>query len=173
MTAPHRKVLKVVAGSVMVSVVLLAILIPNVLDALEKAKQKRAVADIRTVGTAWFSWLTDQVDDQPVETASESSSTPGSREGADELSTLFDSASMSSITELRDKDPWGKPYEYTYADSPSAEHVIQIRCFGRDGKEGPTMPPYTAGPFAATAYDEDIVWADGFFVRYPAGAQVD
>jgi hypothetical protein len=28
------------------------------------------------------------------------------------------------------------------------------------------------GPFFATDYDQDIVWADGFFVRYPAGAKV-
>src|SRR3954469_2689067 len=38
-----------------------ALLIPNFLDALQKAKQKRTVADIRNTGTAMFSWLTDQV----------------------------------------------------------------------------------------------------------------
>ncbi len=41
--------------------IIAAILIPNLLDALQKAKQKRTVADIRDVGTAWMSWLTDQV----------------------------------------------------------------------------------------------------------------
>jgi len=38
-----------------------AILIPNLIDALQKAKQKRAVADMRNVGGAWFTWLTDQL----------------------------------------------------------------------------------------------------------------
>src|SRR5947199_354546 len=38
-----------------------ALLIPNFLDALQKAKQKRTVADMRNTGTAMFSWLTDQV----------------------------------------------------------------------------------------------------------------
>ena len=41
--------------------IIAAILIPNLLDALQKAKQKRTVGDIRAVGGAWFSWLTDQV----------------------------------------------------------------------------------------------------------------
>ena len=40
--------------------IIAAILIPNLLDSLQKAKQKRTVADIRNVGAAWFSWLTDQ-----------------------------------------------------------------------------------------------------------------
>ena len=41
--------------------IIAAILIPNLIDALQKAKQKRTVADMRTVGSAWFSWYTDQV----------------------------------------------------------------------------------------------------------------
>ena len=32
---------------------------------------------------------------------------------------------------------------------------------------------YTMGPFLASDYDQDIVWADGFFVTYPAGAKID
>ena len=41
--------------------IIAALLIPNFLDALQKAKQKRTVADMRNIGTAMFSWLTDQV----------------------------------------------------------------------------------------------------------------
>ena len=41
--------------------IIAALLIPNFLDALQKAKQKRTVADVRNTGTAMFSWLTDQV----------------------------------------------------------------------------------------------------------------
>src|SRR3954462_5655377 len=40
--------------------ILAAILIPNLLDAMEKAKQKRTVADMRITGTAMFSWLSDE-----------------------------------------------------------------------------------------------------------------
>src|SRR5437868_13863109 len=41
--------------------IIAALLIPNFLDALQKAKQKRTVADVRNAGTAVFSWLTYQV----------------------------------------------------------------------------------------------------------------
>ena len=39
--------------------IIAAILIPNLIDALQKAKQKRTMADIRNIGTAWMSWVTD------------------------------------------------------------------------------------------------------------------
>src|SRR5712691_5243772 len=40
--------------------IIAALLIPNFLDALQKSKQKRTEADMRNIGTAMFSWLTDQ-----------------------------------------------------------------------------------------------------------------
>ena len=40
--------------------IIAALLIPNFLDALQKSKQKRTEADMRNLGTAMFSWLTDQ-----------------------------------------------------------------------------------------------------------------
>ena len=41
--------------------IIAAILIPNLIDALQKAKQKRTMADMRNVGPAWLSWVTDVV----------------------------------------------------------------------------------------------------------------
>ena len=41
--------------------IIAAILIPNLLDALQKAKQRSTIAEMRAVGQAWFSWLTDEV----------------------------------------------------------------------------------------------------------------
>src|SRR3990172_8329624 len=40
--------------------IIAAILIPNLIDALQKAKQKRTMADARNVGTAFLSWVTAQ-----------------------------------------------------------------------------------------------------------------
>ena len=36
--------------------IIAALLIPNFLDALQKAKQKRTVSDLRNTGTAMMSW---------------------------------------------------------------------------------------------------------------------
>ena len=53
--------------------------------------------------------------------------------------------------------------------------VMGIRSFARDGVEGPNGSGglYPTGPFLASDYDQDIIWADGFFVTYPAGAKID
>jgi hypothetical protein len=39
---------------------------------------------------------------------------------------------------------------------------------GRNGTAESTGS-VTIGPFTPTKYDEDIIWADGFFVRWPGG----
>ena len=49
---------------------------------------------------------------------------------------------------------------------------MAIQSPGRDQAYESTTS-YTMGPFLASDYDQDIVWADGFFVKYPAGAQVN
>ena len=41
--------------------IIASILIPYLIDGLQKAKQKRTVGDMRNVGTCWMAWLTDQV----------------------------------------------------------------------------------------------------------------
>lgn len=151
--------------------IIAAILIPNLLDALQKAKQKRTVGDIRSIGTAWFSWLTDQVGAASAG-ANQYAYSFGTRLTGDQLlSTLYSSSSMFYIQKVPNKDGWGGAYDFGYAGSPLAEKVMGVRSMGRDSAFDSTS--YTMGPFVATKYGSDIVWADGFFVRYPAGAQVD
>jgi len=152
-----------------------AILIPNLLDALQKSKQKRTMADIRDAGAAWFSWLTDQVSAAAAGTSQTYDFTKlGELITADELmSTLYVSSSMFYTREVPHNDGWGFELEYAWSGDTLAAAVLGIRSLGRDGQEGPETSPYTIGPFRTTSYEEDIVWADGFFVRYPAGAQVD
>ena len=130
MRKKYRTLLTVVVGIGILG----AILVPNLLDALQKAKQKRCIGDIRSYGTALFSFLTDP-DGSPM---------------------FYITGDMWSYT-----DCWGNPCEVTLEPSHLPENVLVIRCFGRDGKEG------------GTGYDGDIVWADGFFVSHPTGAQVD
>ena len=154
--------------------IIAAILIPNLLDALQKAKQKRVVGDERNIGSAWFSWLTDQIG-----AAAAGSSTTAEYNWAgltsdvtagELLSTLYQSTTMFYIQEVPQKDGWGNDYDYQWSGNPLTAQVMGIRSGGRGGEMiGDT---YTMGPFIATDYNQDIVWADGFFVRYPAGASV-
>ncbi len=151
--------------------IIMAILIPNLLDSLQKAKQRSTVAEMRSVGQAWFSWLTDEVS----AAAAGSSQTFDFGEldqplaASELLDKLFQSSSMFYIRDVPANDGWGHPMEYAWSGNPLSAHVMGIRSLGRDGLPGPSGNPYTLGPFASTAYDEDIVWLDGFFIRYPAG----
>ena len=154
--------------------IIAAILIPNLLDALQKAKQKRTVGDIRAVGGAWFSWLTDQVGAAAAGTANtyDYSDLATPVPAADLLDTLFQSTSMFYIQEVPNNDGWGNPFDYRWSNNVLSAQVIGICSEGRDGATtAGCTGTYTMGPFDATKYDEDIVWADGFFIRYPAGAK--
>jgi prepilin-type N-terminal cleavage/methylation domain-containing protein len=140
--------------------IIAALLIPNFLDALQKAKQKRTVADARNLGTAKMSWLTDQLS--------------AGAAGADWDSTDYASISYSDlnsvlatmyIQKVPDQDGWKNPYSfYLDTDNVLTSFVMAILSGGRDGTIDNT---YTSGPFDPTDYNQDIVWADGYFVRWP------
>ncbi len=145
--------------------IIAALLIPNFLDALQKAKQKRTVSDMRNTGTAMFSWLTDQVGaaaagQTSTDTVALSQYTPRSTA---EVAAVLVPQYLQSIPV---KDGWKKEYGY-YLETTDVlkKTVMAIRSAGRTGAwMGDT---YTVAGFDPTDYDQDIVWADGFFVRWP------
>ena len=148
--------------------IIAALLIPNFLDALQKAKQKRTVADARNTGTAMFSWLTDQVGaaaaGATVNEVDLSSATAygASKKGADMTSYLV----PQYLQSVPEKDGWKHDYAYWMKTGTSVldKTVMAIASGGRDTC---ACAKYTVGPFEPTDYDQDIVWADGFFVRWP------
>src|ERR1700742_2677666 len=87
--------------------IIAALLIPNFLDALQKAKQKRTVADARNTGTAMFSWLTDQVGaaaaGAPANEVDLSATNYGASKTGGILTTLLVPQYLQSVPE---KDGW-------------------------------------------------------------------
>ncbi len=151
--------------------IVVAIIIPNLMDSLQKAKQKRTVNDVRAVGTAWFSWVTDQLSASAAGSSSQTfdmSALPDTLT-PNELSELLRRGGMNYIVTVPDKDGWGGDYEFMWAGNVAATPTFGLRSTGRDRVEGPTTNPYPVGPFVATNYDEDIVWVDGNFIRFPTG----
>jgi hypothetical protein len=128
--------------------------------------QKRTVADMRNTGTAMFSWLTDQVGaaaagqsqvPEPIDLAEYA------RIAHADLTTLLVPTYMQEVPEL---DGWESPYEfYVNVDNPLAKKVLGIRSAGRDKAFSGNV--YTVTSFEPTSFDEDLVWADGYFVRWP------
>ncbi len=144
--------------------ILAAILIPNLLDAMQKAKQKRTVADMRITGTAMFSWLSDQVG------AAAAGATATSINLSDyKAITLTDLQTLlvpAYIERVVDRDGWKNPYQY-FLDpvNVQSQHIMVIASGGRDASD--VSGTYTVNGFDPTDYDQDIIWADGFFVRWP------
>ena len=120
--------------------IIAAILIPNLIDALQKAKQKRTMADMRTSANLFI--------------------------------TMHPSSTFFYLNELPAKDGWKNSYLYGYTGNPLGSQVIAIGSGGRNG--GDQAVTFTGtistGPFTPTDYDQDIIWADGFYVRWPGGA---
>ena len=157
--------------------IIAALLIPNLLDALQKAKQKRTMADQRTTGTAWTSWLTDNASAAAAGQGQTFDWTTLDAAVAytDLATTLNPSSTFFYLQEVPQFDGWGQGYVYQsitdWNVNPQVlirnSNVMGIGSGGRDGTyDGGT---YTIGPFIATDYDQDIVWANGYFVRYPSG----
>jgi type II secretion system protein G len=146
--------------------IIAAMLIPNLLDALQKAKQKRTMGDMRVTGTAMFSWLTDQSAAAAAgATASSVDLTQyGPQLQASDLDAVLVSQYIQSIPRL---DGWKSPFQYYLrTDNPHAQQVMAIRSLGRD--KTADGDKYTVTAFDPTDYDRDVVWADGFMVRFPA-----
>lgn len=127
--------------------------------------QKQTVSDIRNLGTAMFSWLTDQVG----AAAAGQNMNDVTVEGEYVPISLADLEGIlvpQYIPTIPEKDGWGNDYEiYLDVENPLARRVMAIRSPGRDGRF--SSGPYRVGSFTPESYDEDIVWADGYFVRWP------
>ena len=140
--------------------IIAALLIPNFLDALQKAKQKRTVADIRNIGTAEMSWLTDQIAAAAAGADVKTSDYSKSSHGA--MTTLL---VPQYIQELPNLDGWKNAYTFYITTNFANQQIMMTISGGQDAViKGGT---YSASAFDPTDYEQDIVWADGFFVRWP------
>ena len=144
--------------------------------------QTQTIRDMRTVGTALFAWLADQV---TTAESNESTYTPDVESGCISRhkggacdSADFDRVPLISHAELTrllvpdyiesipEKDGWGNPYEYRL----DRQHVfntgvLAIRSTGSDGTFSGHR--YESGTFSPLDTVEDLVWMDGFFLRWP------
>ncbi len=153
------------------------------LEMIERARQKRTVADVRSIGSAATGWLLDQevtaeavdvsgrdgesttttaapeVSGQPAESITFDGAAAPPRISHAELERLLVPAYASDLPEL---DGWRHPYEVRL---DRERRRIRIRSGGRDGTFD--REPYLKGPFESEDLDQDIVWADGELWRWP------
>ncbi len=148
--------------------IIAVIMIPNLLDAIQKAKQKRTIADLRNTGTAWMSWLSDQVG---AASAGSAKTYDASQLEAVSYAELFGylhpADTFFYMQEVPQHDGWSYTIAYAQAPSLSDANVLILGSGGRDGSLSAVTGVWAVHPFLTTDYDQDIVWADGYFVRWP------
>jgi len=142
--------------------ILAAIAIPNLLTAMQRSKQKRTMADMRSIATAWEARATD--------------TNKYNAAGAITLPsvTINNSSALSALLcptymkQLPAKDGWGNNWIF-YVDSSfgatTAAQVYMIRSTGKDGK----TDGQPGG--ATTAFDADIIYSNGSFLQWAEGMQ--
>ena len=142
--------------------ILAAIAIPNLLTAMQRSKQKRTMADIRSLATAWEARATDM---NKYNAAAAVTLTQV------QASDLIANLTPTYIKVLPAKDGWGIPYTYS-ADAAwgvaTAAQTYFIRSYGKDGIADAWTVAST-GP--TTQFDCDIIYSSGSFIQFPEGVQ--
>jgi len=155
--------------------IIAALLIPNFLESLQKAKQKRTMADERNIGTAMMAWLTNEAGAAAAGGPAVTMTSWGGTGWADGLAEVqAELVPLYIADELPAVDGWKHGFAYALnTDNPLADNVMGIFSGGRNSDLDPgddwpgSVEPTTSGPYDPISYDNDILWADGYFRVWP------
>jgi len=125
--------------------VLAAIAIPNLASAIDRGKQKRTLADMRTIGTAVEAYAVDN-SQYPV---------------SSDTATLWLQLTRGYLRPMTRYDGWDHEYVVNVL---STEYTISST--GKDGvSSGCALGMHT------TQFTQDICFSHGGFTQYPEGKQ--
>ena len=126
--------------------IIAAIAIPNLLNAIDRGKQKRTMADLRSIATATEAYAVDY--NFYPKSMSDTSNAPGT------ISPVY-------IKQVPLNDGWGFVIQW---DTDAGGTTYTVQSYAKDG----TVDAVT-GP--RTDFEDDIIFVDGSFVAWPEGAQ--
>ncbi len=125
--------------------ILAAITVPALIKALDKARQKRTMADLRLLGSSVETYIVDN-SIYPIGTASN-------------LDVLVPAYMATLIT----KDGWSFDLIYT---GTALDYTL-----GSAGKDGGATLALTGGGGMTSNFNDDIIFRTGQFIQGPEGAQ--
>jgi general secretion pathway protein G len=130
--------------------IIAAIAIPNLLNAIQRGRQKRTMADMRSIGTAVEAYAVDN-NFYPDDSS--------------DVTSITGAVEPRYIKKLPTEDAWGSAFQYVSSPDNSAQ-VYTISSPGKDGKDDGNL---FRG--ATTNFNNDIVFSQGSFVQFPEGSQ--
>ena len=141
--------------------ILAAIAIPNLLTAMQRSKQKRTMADMRTIATAWEARATD------VNRYNAAGVTfPTTNVSIANLTSFL---SPTYVKTFPQRDGWGTNWGLGADQAWGTTTAAQVYAIISYGKDGAAQTSWSGG--ATTAFDCDIVYSNGTFIQYPEGVQ--
>jgi prepilin-type N-terminal cleavage/methylation domain-containing protein len=146
--------------------IIAALLIPNFIDALQKGRQKKTLGDIHLTGTAMMAWATDTAGAAAAGAQTITFDVADWSAGSSDLAAIRAALIPAYTQDVPEVDGWQNQYTYRLdLANPSAARLMLIASGGVDGNT--VSGTYTSGHFDPTDYEQDIVWADGKFLRLP------
>jgi general secretion pathway protein G len=129
--------------------IIAAIAIPNLLNAIDRGKQKRTMADMRSIGTSIESYAVDN-NFYPKSMANAGAATIGGY-----VSPIY----MKTVPTT---DGWQNAWD---CDSTAQGTQYTITSYAKDGTQG------TNNGGTTSDFNSDIVFANGQFFQWPQGTQ--
>ncbi len=129
--------------------IIAAIAIPNLLNAIDRGKQKRTMADLRSIGTVIEEYSVDN----------------GFYPVAATLTVLSDQVTPSYLRALPTSDGWGNAFEVD-----SVAGLYTLASCGRD-PIGACTSACTGSCGKTGNFSDDIIFSNGGFVQWPEGKQ--
>ena len=137
--------------------ILAAIAIPNLLTAMQRSKQKRTMADMRSIATAWEARATDV---NTYDIAADYGVTFAATAGYIGSSVAV-RLEPTYIKKVPQKDGWSTPFAGNISTDKQTYLIVSYgKDAGADVVTGPT-----------TKFDCDIAFSNGSFTAYPEGVQ--
>ena len=135
--------------------IIAAIAIPNLLNAINRGRQKRSMADLRTVGTAVEAYAVDMAFYPTFP-------------NADFDATWYSFLEPTYVKLVPRLDGWRTPF---MADAESRFYTLGSAA--RDKVWEYDLGNVNYNDRTTTVMDCDIVYANGVFISYPDGIQTD
>ena len=142
--------------------ILAAIAIPNLLTAMQRSKQKRTMADMRSIATAWEARATDT----NKYNAAGSVSIPGQTISTSGLGGIL---APTYIKTLPQHDGWNNNWVFKADKQIGGGTAAQVYMIISTGKDGSSESSPAGG--ATTNFNCDIIYSSGSFLQWPEGMQ--